>query len=276
MCPRAGAVSEYGSNRDDDARETIAVLDFMANNVSEETARGVSDLLSTELWRTGYFRVIERQDVIKAAEQMGFSRDGVWICDEVSCAVDMGTSLEVEHVMIGSVSRFGGSVSLSVRIVDVDSREVAVAQAVEAPGGEEGIPRAVRELAALLAPAATRGSGSSSIPEGSYAGVGPPGGDVGSLSVSVDPDKAEIAIDGVFAGIGNVSLQDIVAGRHIVTVTYEGYRTEDRRVLIQADRETTLRIAMEKSTWNRFRQGAIAISIIVVLVYLFYNNKTAS
>jgi curli biogenesis system outer membrane secretion channel CsgG len=129
----------------------VAVLDLAGNNISQETTRAVSDLLSSYLWETGRFRVLERQDIAQAIQEMGWSEDGAWVCDEVSCAVDIGKSLKIAHVIIGSVSLFEDLATVSIRVVDVESREVVAARTVKSEEGVRGIPDAVQRIAELMA-----------------------------------------------------------------------------------------------------------------------------
>ena len=43
----------------------LAVLDFEEKNISQSSAEAVTDLLRTELFNTGHFKVIERQTIQK-------------------------------------------------------------------------------------------------------------------------------------------------------------------------------------------------------------------
>ncbi len=128
------------------AREkvTVAVLDFEPKNITAESAEAATDLLRTELFNTGCFKVVERQRIQKILEEQRFQSTGVTDTDQ---AAEIGRLLNVKKIMIGTVTLLGGTHILNTRIVDVQSGQVELAEAVESRGGEENLPRAVTELA---------------------------------------------------------------------------------------------------------------------------------
>jgi TolB-like protein len=123
---------------------TVAVLDFEGKNVSRENAEALTDLLRTELFNTGCFKVIERQQIQKILEEQKFQLSGVTDADQ---AAEIGRLLNVKKIMIGTVTRLGGTHIINTRIVDVQSGQVELAEAVESKGGDEMLPGAVTELA---------------------------------------------------------------------------------------------------------------------------------
>ncbi|MBN2200687.1 hypothetical protein JW777_01905 [bacterium] len=123
---------------------TVAVLDFEPKNVTAESAEAAVDLLRTELFNTGCFKVVERQRIQKILEEQRFQSSGVTDADQ---AAEIGRMLNVKKIMIGTVTLLGGTHILNTRIVDVQSGQVELAEAVESRGGEENLPRAVTELA---------------------------------------------------------------------------------------------------------------------------------
>lgn len=123
---------------------TVAVLDFEPKNITAESAEAATDLLRTELFNTGCFKVVERQRIQKILEEQRFQSTGVTDTDQ---AAEIGRLLNVQKIMIGTVTLLGGTHILNTRIVDVQSGQVELAEAVESRGGEENLPRAVTELA---------------------------------------------------------------------------------------------------------------------------------
>jgi hypothetical protein len=122
----------------------VAVLDFEAKNVTTESAEAIADLFRTELFNTGCFKVVERQRIQKIIEEQRFQSTGVTDTDQ---AAEIGRLLNVKKIMIGTVTLLGDIHILNTRIVDVQSGQVELAEAVESRGGEENLPRAVTELA---------------------------------------------------------------------------------------------------------------------------------
>lgn len=123
---------------------TVAVLDFEGKNVPQENAEALTDLLRTELFNTGRFTVIERQKIQKIIEEQKFQMSGLTDADQVA---QIGKLLNVKKIMIGTITKLGGTYIINTRIVDVQSGQVELAEAVESKGGEELLPNAVTELA---------------------------------------------------------------------------------------------------------------------------------
>ena len=128
------------------AREkiAIAVLDFEPKNVNEGNAEAVTDLLRTELFNTGAFKVVERQTIQKILDEQRFQMSGMTDTDE---AAELGRLLNVQKIMVGSLTRLGSTYIINTRIVDVQSGLVSLAEAAECRGGEEKLPGAITELA---------------------------------------------------------------------------------------------------------------------------------
>jgi TolB-like protein len=126
---------------------TVAVLDFEAKNVAQSSTEAVTDLLRTELFNTGHFKVIERQKIKKIVEEQRFQMSGLTDSDQV---VEIGRLLNVQKIMIGTVTRLGDTHIINTRIVDVRSGLVVLAEAVESRGGEEMLPGAIAELAMTI------------------------------------------------------------------------------------------------------------------------------
>lgn len=122
----------------------VAVLDFEPKNVSKENAEAITDLLRTELFNTGCFKVVERQKIQKILEEQKFQSSGVTDTDQ---AAEIGRLLNVKKIMIGTVTLLGGTHIVNTRIVDVQSGQVELAEAMESRGGDENLPNAVTELA---------------------------------------------------------------------------------------------------------------------------------
>ncbi|MBN1894473.1 hypothetical protein JW906_08255, partial [bacterium] len=125
----------------------LAVLDFDAKNTDKANAEFVTDLLQTELFNTGSFKVVERQKVKKLIEEQHFQSSGMTDMDQ---AVEIGRLLNVQKIMIGTVTLLGSTYILNTRILDVQSAAVVLAEAAECRGGEEELPTAIAQLATTI------------------------------------------------------------------------------------------------------------------------------
>ncbi|GEM_PF-440933 len=122
---------------------TIAVLNLEAKNVGQETAEAVADILSTELFNSQRFNVIERQAITRILEEQKLQMTGITDMGE---AVVIGKMLNVEKIMIGSVSRLGDSYIINTRLVDVKTGALDLAQKATSTTGESGLAQAISDL----------------------------------------------------------------------------------------------------------------------------------
>jgi TolB-like protein len=127
---------------------SVAVVDFDAKNINRENAEAVTDLLRTELFNTGHFIVIERERIQKILEEQKFQSSGLTNADQ---AAEIGRLLNVKKIMLGSVTLLGSTYIINTRIVDVQSGQVVLAEAVECHGGEDMLPGSITELALKIA-----------------------------------------------------------------------------------------------------------------------------
>jgi len=127
---------DYIAPRDNfDPPETVAVLPFENLTQFPDAGEIVAELFTTELYRTGSFRVMDRNQVKRLMREKRITPPQV--VDRLA-AQKIGQELEVDAVLIGSVSEYwyrlerksrrpGGeepAVGLNARLVDVASGEV--------------------------------------------------------------------------------------------------------------------------------------------------------
>lgn len=124
----------------------IAINDLDAFGVPETLALSTSDLLRTELFKTGYFHVMERKQMDKILEEHAFQLSGATEQD----IVEIGKFLGVQLMAMGSINRLGRELVISIRLVDIEEARVKAAESVRARG-EERIPNAVEKLAKKIA-----------------------------------------------------------------------------------------------------------------------------
>ena len=127
---------------------TMAVLDFEAKNIAQETADAVADILSTELFNTNRFNVVERTAIAKILEEQKLQMTGI---TDMSRAAEIGKVLNVEKIMTGSVSRLGNNIIINTRLVDVETGALELAQNTKSLRGEDGLPAAIAELVKQIA-----------------------------------------------------------------------------------------------------------------------------
>ncbi len=101
---------------------TIAVMPFEGKLLAPEESQVLSDALTTELQSKRTMRVVERSQVEKILSEQGFQRSGA--CDGSECAVEVGKIAGLDRMIVGSVGKLGGTWSMAVRMVDVQTGEI--------------------------------------------------------------------------------------------------------------------------------------------------------
>lgn len=124
----------------------IAVTEFVGKNVSAMDSSIVSDFLRTELVRTKFFRVVEKANMDKILAEAAFQQTG---CTEAECAVQIGKILNVQQIVVGTVSKLMGTYYISINLVDVETGEIIQSERAES-NTSKGLPPAAEELARRL------------------------------------------------------------------------------------------------------------------------------
>jgi TolB-like protein len=134
----------------------VAILDLQSTNVSKATARGVSDMIRTDLIDMGIFTVVERSQMTEILKEQGFQQTG---CTDSACAVKLGKLVSAKKILVGEISKIGTAVQITVRIVDVESG-VAEFASSEKAANENKVDEASHNLSLKLAERITGKRGS--------------------------------------------------------------------------------------------------------------------
>ena len=98
------------------AKDIIAVLDFDQIGLSPGEAKILTQRLTTKLVSIGKYQVVERSNMDKILKEQKFQHSG---CTDSKCAVEIGQLLNTDHIVIGSVSKFGSTWVIDSRLIDV-------------------------------------------------------------------------------------------------------------------------------------------------------------
>ena len=83
--------------------ETIAVFDFIGNDINSNTARTLSDRLRIELVKYNFINVLERSRIDAILEEQAIQMSGCF--DE--CLVEVGKMLGATSIITGSIAKVG-------------------------------------------------------------------------------------------------------------------------------------------------------------------------
>ena len=102
-------------------RDNIAVINLNPQGISENTAIIVSEFLRHYLLKINKFNVLEREMMEEIIKEQKFQLSG---CTTEECAVKVGALLNVEKIVVGSISKLGDKYYITARLVDVESGKV--------------------------------------------------------------------------------------------------------------------------------------------------------
>lgn len=100
----------------------VAVMPFSGRSLDADALEGIASALGSDLLNTGKFRVMERSQMDAILKEQGFQQSGA--CDGSECAVEVGKLLAVDHMVVGTVAKVGGTYVVTTRLVSVGSGEV--------------------------------------------------------------------------------------------------------------------------------------------------------
>ena len=102
----------------------LAVADLEAQGVSGTDAAVIGDVLRNRLINAGGLHVVEKKNMDKILTEQAFQQTG---CTSQECAVKLGKLLNVQGMVVGSFGKLLGRYIVSVRVVEVESGSVVVA-----------------------------------------------------------------------------------------------------------------------------------------------------
>ncbi|MEK6647102.1 MAG: CsgG/HfaB family protein [Candidatus Firestonebacteria bacterium] len=112
----------------------IAIIDLEPQNISAITSSVISDFLRNDLFDTKKFIVVERTRMENILKEQTFQRTG---CTTTECAIEVGKILNVEQMLVGSVSKLNDTYYINVRVVDVATGEVKLSKEVSCKNEDE-------------------------------------------------------------------------------------------------------------------------------------------
>ena len=112
----------------DAGRLRIAVMEFKEKNISKEKADTVADFIRTQLSNNSNLIIVERNNMDSILKEQMFQKTG---CTEADCAVELGKILNVEKIIVGSVSMLDKKIYINIRLVDIETAQAIFGETKE-------------------------------------------------------------------------------------------------------------------------------------------------
>jgi curli biogenesis system outer membrane secretion channel CsgG len=119
-------------------KETAAVLDFKAGEgLNKNEANTLTNKFRSALAKTKIYDVLERTEMENVLKEQDMSLTD--LCDNAECAVQVGKLLVAKKMVVGEIGKIWQTYSLTVRIIDVSTGKVDVAENQTYKGAVEGL-----------------------------------------------------------------------------------------------------------------------------------------
>lgn len=115
--------------------ETIAVFDFIGNDINSNTARTLSDRLRIELVKYNFINVLERNRIDAILEEQAIQMSGC--VDE--CLVEVGKLLGATSIITGSIGKVGDYYTINARKINATSGKLENAFGYDSKLGIESL-----------------------------------------------------------------------------------------------------------------------------------------
>ena len=115
--------------------ETIAVFDFIGNDINSNTARTLSDRLRIELVKYNFINVLERSRIDAIFEEQAIQMSGC--VDE--CLVEVGKLLGATSIITGSIGKVGDYYTINARKINATTGKLENAFGYDSKLGIESL-----------------------------------------------------------------------------------------------------------------------------------------
>ena len=115
--------------------ETIAVFDFIGNDINSNTARTLSDRLRIELVKYNFINVLERSRIDAILEEQAIQMSGC--VDE--CLVEVGKLLGATSIITGSIGKVGDYYTINARKINASTGKLENAFGYDSKLGIESL-----------------------------------------------------------------------------------------------------------------------------------------
>jgi TolB-like protein len=196
----------------------IAVLNFTNNGDSnlKPYCTSIPEALSVAISRAGGNRVLDRANLGKVLDEIALQQTGIFEGDPAR----IGKLAKADILVVGSVSGSERSMVVTFKAIQVSTGNILDGKIVK--GNSDRIIELSAAASSSMAAILT-------------------GKNVGSISVSTNPEGCDVFIDGIEVGRSPVVEYKIVSGSHRILVVKEGY----------IDAETTVNVdPNEREKWN--------------------------
>lgn len=215
-------------------KPTVAVLKLSGGGFAAEDLEGFSNRLRVELFETGAFTVVEREQMEAILKEQGFQQTG---CTNAECAVEVGQMLNVQFMITGSLDKVGNIYTINLRKVDVESGENVLnvsADCIDCPL-DRVVLQTVKEAAQKIAGIEVEKKEETALDTKRKIFKGSKEGWCGQISILTTPEDAAVFINDSLYGYGKMLIDSVPVGRYSIRAEKAPFDPKDTKISVYRD-----------------------------------------
>ncbi|HDQ00467.1 MAG TPA: PEGA domain-containing protein [bacterium] len=236
----------------------IAVMNLETPDLSSSVQQALSDRLRTELFNTGRFSVMERNQMQELLTEQGFQQSG---CTSNECVVEAGRLLGVDRMIAGSVGKVGTIYTVSLRMIDIETGRIMLTKTEDCNCPiEEVLTTSLKNIALKMAGMSSSAEVQPAIRREAVAGQG-------DFFFKSDPPGARVYVDDqLLSGTTPLLKEGIPAGTHQIRMEKDVY-SGSQTVFLEPDEFKKVDLALVKA------KGGLKIVTSPLEADIFLDNK---
>jgi hypothetical protein len=196
--------------------------------IDQDEATLLTDVLSVEIYRSGMFTILNRDDMKAVLTEKEFE---IAIgCDDNVCLLENVSKLAVNKLIAGNIGKLGEKYIISLRLINADGHN-EVMEKESCNCKIEVLDKAIERLSYKLL---------------KYLGAEVT--TYGSIRVESEPTMAKIKVDNTPLGTTPDVIRYMELGPHKVEVVKDGYKRWSRKVNLESGEEEVLIAILQKKS----------------------------
>jgi len=237
----------------------IAVMDLEVQDVIASAKTALSDRLRSELFNSGRFAVMERNQMNEILKEQGFQQSG---CTSDECIVEAGRLLGVDRMIGGSIGKVGTIYTVSLRMIDIETGRIMLTKTEDCNCPiEQVLTTSLRNVALKMAGLTPDNAPKPVFSDEQVSGQG-------DFYFKSTPTGAKVYIDDKpLSGVTPITKEGIPAGTHQIRME-KGYYSASQTVFLEPNEFKKVDLVLVKA------KGGLKIVTTPLEADIFFDNKS--
>jgi len=237
----------------------IGVLNLQIPDINASAQTALSDRLRTELFKTGRFAVLERNQMNEILKEQGFQQRG---CTSDECIVEAGRLLGVDRMIAGSIGKVGTIFTISLRMIDIETGRIMLTKTEDCNCPiEQVLTNSIRNVALKMAGLTADNAAKPNSTTEQVFGQG-------DFYFKSTPTGAKVFIDDEpLPGVTPLTKEGIPAGTHQIRME-KGFYSNSQTVFLEPNEFKKVDLVLAKA------KGGLKIVTAPLEANIFFDSKS--